>query len=201
MDLELGTRRARAAALLYLALPGGAYLYQGEELGLWEVEDIPDELRQDPMWSRTDGRNPGRDGCRVPLPWSGQEPPFGFSGADADDAEPWLPTQPSSWRGHTVAAQLGDPGSMLELYRSALALRRSVPGLRSEREGLRWLEAAEGVLAFRRGDEAACVVNLGVEPVALPAHEAVLLTSEPLTGDGLLPPDCAAWLRIGRAAG
>jgi alpha-glucosidase len=198
VDLELGTRRARAAALLYLALPGGAYLYQGEELGLWEVEDIPDGLRQDPMWSRTEGRNPGRDGCRVPLPWSGDAAPFGFSSVDGTpvDAQPWLPTQPAGWGGHTVAAQLGDEGSMLELYRSALALRRAVPGFRSEREALRWLESAEGVLAFRRGEEAACVVNLSAEPVALPAHEAVLLTSAPLDGDGLLPPDCAAWLRV-----
>ena len=199
LDLELGTRRARAAALLYLALPGGAYLYQGEELGLWEIEDIPDDLRQDPMWSRTDGRNPGRDGCRVPLPWSGQSAPFGFSAGTgaAGAAQPWLPTQPASWRDYTVTAQSGDPDSMLELYRSALSLRRTVPGFRSEREPLRWLESAEGVLAFRRGDEAACLVNLSTEPVALPRHEDVLLTSSPLTVDGMLPPDCAAWLRIG----
>ena len=79
VDLVLGTRRARAAALLTMALPGAVYIYQGEELGLWEVEDIPDELRQDPIWHRTGGADPGRDGCRVPLPWSGPEPPFGFS--------------------------------------------------------------------------------------------------------------------------
>ncbi|HEX4791626.1 MAG TPA: glycoside hydrolase family 13 protein [Actinospica sp.] len=196
VDLELGTRRARAAALLYLALPGGAYLYQGEELGLWEVEDIPAELRQDPMWERTDGRNPGRDGCRVPLPWSGSAAPFGFSGDAGAEIEPWLPTQPAAWRDYSVAAQAGDPDSMLELYRRALALRRSVPGFGSEREPLRWLDGAESVLSFRRGDEAACVVNLSAEAVGLPAHEAVLLTSSPLTDDGLLPPDCAAWLRM-----
>jgi Glycosidases len=79
VDLDLGTRRARAAALLAMALPGSVYLYQGEELGLWEVEDIPDELRQDPIWHRTGGADPGRDGSRVPLPWSGVDPPFGFS--------------------------------------------------------------------------------------------------------------------------
>jgi alpha-glucosidase len=197
VDLELGTRRARAAALLYLALPGGAYLYQGEELGLWEVEDIPDALRDDPMWRRTDGRNPGRDGCRVPLPWSGAEPPFAFSTPEGADAQPWLPMQPESWRTLTVDAQLGDPDSMLELYRAALALRRSEPGLGSERESLRWLESAENVLSFRRGDEIACVVNLSAAPVELPQHSAVLLTSSPLTADGLLPADCAAWLRVG----
>ena len=196
LDLELGTRRARAAALLYLALPGGAYLYQGEELGLWEVEDIPDALRDDPMWRRTGGENPGRDGCRVPLPWSGRRPPFGFSTPADADAEPWLPTQPAAWREHTVEYQLGDPDSMLELYRSALALRRSVPGLGSERASLRWLDSAPEVLAFRRGDDAACVVNLSAEAVALPHYDTLLLTSAPLTDDGLCPPDCAAWLRL-----
>ena len=194
VDVQLGTRRARAAALLYLALPGGAYLYQGEELGLWEVEQIPDELRQDPMWRRTAGRNPGRDGCRVPLPWSGSEPPFGFSGPGTGNAEPWLPTQPAAWRDHTVEAQGADPGSMLELYRRALTLRRSVPGFGSDREPLRWIEAPDGVLAFRRGDAATCVVNLSADPVALPPHQTILLTSSPLTDDGLLPSDCAAWL-------
>ena len=194
VDFGLGTRRARAAALLYLALPGGAYLYQGEELGLWEVEDIPAELRQDPMWRRTAGRNPGRDGCRVPMPWSGTAAPFGFSGAGAE-VEPWLPTQPDSWRDFTVAAQDADPDSMLALYRSALALRRSAPGFASERESLRWIETADGVLAFRRGDDAVCIVNLTADPVALPPHRDVLLTSSPLTDGGLLPPDCAAWLR------
>ena len=79
VDLDLGTRRARAAALLTMALPGSVYVYQGEELGLWEVQDIPDERRQDPIWRRTSGADPGRDGARVPLPWSGLERPFGFS--------------------------------------------------------------------------------------------------------------------------
>lgn len=194
VDFGLGRRRARAAALLCLSLPGGAYLYQGEELGLGEVEEIPDELRDDPMWRRTGGANPGRDGCRVPLPWSGEQAPFGFS-ADAE-VRPWLPVQPESWREVSVEAQLGDPGSMLELYRAALAVRKAEPGFSSEREQLRWLESSDEVLAFRRGEETACVVNLSAEPVALPAHESVLLTSSPLTEDGLLPSDCAVWLRL-----
>ena len=134
-DLALGTRRARAAALLALALPGSVYVYQGDELGLWEVEDIPDENKQDQMWSRTNGEDPGRDGCRVPLPWSGKEPPFGFSPEGAT-AEPWLPDQPEAWSRMTVQAQTGDPNSMLELYREALRLRRTEPGVRSDREQL-----------------------------------------------------------------
>jgi alpha-glucosidase len=148
------------------------------------------------MWRRTAGRNPGRDGCRVPLPWSGSEPPFGFSGPGTDEADPWLPTQPASWRDCSVEAQTGDPDSMLELYRRALTLRRSVSGFGSEREPLRWTDTADGVLAFRRGDEAACVVNLSADPVALPPHDAVLLTSSPLTADGQLPSDCAVWLKV-----
>jgi alpha-glucosidase len=133
----------------------------------------------------------------VPLPWSGAEPPFEFSTPEDADVLPWLPMQPPSWSTLTVEAQLGDPDSMLELYRAALALRRTEPGLGSERESLRWLDTAENVLAFRRGDEVACVVNLSAAPVELPEHNAVLLTSSPLTDEGLLPPDCAAWLRVG----
>ena len=91
----LGVRRARAAALLMLALPGGAYVYQGEELGLPEVHDLPDEVRQDPTFLRTGGAERGRDGCRVPIPWSGSASPFGFGPAGR---RPWLP-QPSTWAG------------------------------------------------------------------------------------------------------
>lgn len=182
-DLELGTRRARAAALLALALPGSAYVYQGEELGLWEVEDIPPELRQDPMWHRSGDTDPGRDGCRVPIPWSGSAPPFGFS---PDGAKPWLP-QPAAWKAYTVEAQARDPHSMLSLYRSALRLRRTFRASPFE-----WRASPQGVLAFARGAHL-CVVNLSDAAVPLPPHESVLLTSHPLAGAGL-PPDSAAWL-------
>ncbi|MFF3854395.1 glycoside hydrolase family 13 protein [Micromonospora sp. NPDC002575] len=186
-DVELGTVRARAAALLTLALPGAVYVYQGEELGLWEVEDIPTELRQDPMWGRS---GHGRDGCRVPLPWSADAPPFGFSPDDAVRA-PWLP-QPAEWKDRTVRAQTGDPCSMLELYRAAIGIRRAEPGLGDGT--MRWLAAPDGVLAFARGAGFACLVNLGGAPAPLPPHEARLLASGPLEGD-LLPPDTAVWLR------
>ncbi|HEV2345014.1 MAG TPA: glycoside hydrolase family 13 protein [Actinocrinis sp.] len=195
LDLVLGTRRARAAALLTMALPGSVYVYQGEELGLWEIEDLPDSARQDPMWHRTGGADPGRDGCRVPLPWSGGEPPFGFS-PSGGAARPWLP-QPGSWRDFTVEAQSEDPASMLELYRAALRLRHDEPSLRSEREPMRWLPAAPGVLAFRRGDDVACVINLSDVPATLPEHDSVLLSSDPLE-DGLLSPNTGVWLRLRR---
>ena len=189
-DFALGTRRARAATLLSLALPGSVYVYQGEELGLGEVEDIPDEQRQDPLFVRTGGANPGRDGCRVPLPWSGTAPPFGFSPPDAT-APPWLP-QPASWASLTVAAEDGDPGSMLELYRAALRLRRAEPALGDGH--MSWLEAPVGVLAFARSPHFVCVVNMSTVDVELPAHREVLLASGELVG-GRLPSDTAVWLR------
>ncbi len=195
-DRALGTRRARAAALLSLALPGSVYVYQGEELGLWEVEDIPDGLRQDPIFRRTHGADPGRDGCRVPLPWSGDAPPFGFSPPDATGA-PWLP-QPADWHALTAAAQQGVPGSMLELYRSALHLRRADPALGDGE--MRWLDSPPEVLAFTRGDGFTCVVNLSAAPVPLPAGTP-LLASGPLTADGGLPTDTAIWLRTTDSAG
>jgi alpha-glucosidase len=199
VDLALGTRRARAAVLLTMALPGSVYLYQGEELGLWEVEDIPGDRRQDPIWYRTGGADPGRDGSRVPLPWAGFEPPFGFSPPDAVKP-PWLP-QPAEWRDLTVEAETGHPDSMLELYRRALRSRRAAPALRepalrqSGDTPMTWLPAADGVLAFDRGDGVRCVANLSQVAVGLPGHTAVLLASGPLT-DGLLPPDTSVWLRI-----
>jgi len=193
VDLELGTRRARAAALLTLSLPGAVYIYQGEELGLPEVEDLPDDVLQDPMFHRSGGADPGRDGCRVPLPWSGQKPPFGFS-PDGPSASPWLP-QPPAWGPFTAEAQDGRPDSMLSLYREALRIRRTEAAL--EEDSLRWLEARDGVLAFARGDDFACVVNLSAVAVELPKHEAVLLQSGPLE-DGLLAQDTAAWLRVSR---
>jgi alpha-glucosidase len=190
LDLDMGTRRARAAALLMLALPGGAYVYQGEELGLPEVEDIPEELLQDPVWELSGHTAPGRDGCRVPLPWSGDAPPFGFS---PDGVTTWLP-QPDSWKDLTAETQTGDPDSMLELYRAALRLRRDLPALG---EGsLRWHETPQGVLLFSRTPGFACAVNLSGAPYVLPAHTDVLLTSGPL-GGAALPRDTAAWLAIG----
>ncbi|WP_046471578.1 glycoside hydrolase family 13 protein [Allosalinactinospora lopnorensis] len=190
LDLELGLRRARAAALLMLALPGGAYVYQGEELGLWEVEDLPDEVLQDPIWERSGRTERGRDGCRVPLPWSGTAPPFGFS-PDGSGAEPWLP-QPEEWKEYTARAQDGRPESVLGLYRTALRLRREHPAL-GEGE-LEWSEADEGALSFTRAPGFGCVANLSNRPCPLPRGR-VLLASGPLEEDRL-PPDTAVWLAL-----
>jgi alpha-glucosidase len=189
VDLELGTRRARAAALLTFALPGAVYIYQGEELGLPEVEDLPDDVLQDPMFFRSGGIDPGRDGCRVPLPWAGDESPFGFSNAEAS---PWLP-QPAAWRAYTAELQEQLPDSMLALYRQALRLRRVRPDLGDG--PIRWVEAPPGVVAFARGRGFACVLNLSAAPVPLPPHEQILLASGPVS-DGLLAPDTAMWLDL-----
>ncbi len=190
-DLELGTRRARAAALLTMALPGSMYIYQGEELGLPEVEDIAAERRQDPMYFRSGQLNPGRDGCRVPLPWTGDEPPYGFSPPDAT-RPPWL-DQPPGWDELTVSAQATQPGSMLALYREGLALRKIEPSLQTG--SFDWIQSTAALLAFRRGERFACFVNFGPDCQPLPAGSIPLLASESFEG-GQLPPDTAVWLTL-----
>jgi len=186
-DLERGTRRARAAALLTMALPGAMYVYQGEELGLPEVEDIPPERRRDPIWLRSNGNDPGRDGCRVPIPWSGVRPPYGFS---PDGAErPWL-DQPDDWAPLTVAAQADDSASMLALYRNGLRIRRARPWGAGP---FSWLDVGGESLAFARGDEFACLVNFGPDPVAVPAGASILIASNELEG-GALMQDTTVWL-------
>ncbi|WP_031146276.1 glycoside hydrolase family 13 protein [Streptomyces erythrochromogenes] len=235
-----GLARARAAAMLMLALPGSAYLYQGEELGLPEVTDLPPESRQDPAFRRgrrqqtpaptgapgiiapRDGEPPARpeagsgggpgpdllaapeaegqdglrDGCRVPIPWDGPEPPYGFGPAGS-----WLP-QPPAWAGLSVAAQTGDPHSTLELYRAALELRRAMPGLGApgagpspDPRGMRWLPSPDGVLLFTRPGFA-CTLNTRPDPVELPAPGRPVLSSAPVETDGRtvrLPPDSCTW--------
>jgi alpha-glucosidase len=189
-DLALGTRRARAAALLAMALPGSVYVYQGEELGLPEVEDIPDQERHDPMFFRSGGVDPGRDGCRVPMPWEGTEPPYGFSPPGA--AASWL-AQPSDWAALTAEAESAAAGSMLQLYRRALVVRRSEPALGEG--GLDWMPSAPTLLAFTRGGGFACLVNLGDVPVPIPDGSSVLITSHELEG-GQLPADTTAWIHL-----
>ncbi|MFY1685288.1 glycoside hydrolase family 13 protein [Micromonospora sp.] len=192
-DGEVGLRRARAAALLMLALPGSTYLYQGEELGLPEVLDLPDALRQDPAFLRT---GESRDGCRVPIPWGGELPPYGFGPQGGELS--WLPA-PATWRALSVAAQTGTPGSTLELYRAALRVRRTHPALSATAGPVLWQQTEPGVLAFRRdGDAAAltCVVNLSGAPVRIDGYGRPLVASADLTEQDaghVLPVDAAAW--------
>jgi alpha-glucosidase len=186
-DEELGLRRARAASLLMLGLPGSAYLYQGEELGLPEHTTLPNEVRQDPGHFRTDGAEAGRDGCRVPLPWQADAPGYGFGPTGAT----WLP-QPDSYGRYAADVQYGDPTSTFELYRAALDTRRA-EGL--GHGGLTWLadhaDAAD-VVALRNRD-VVVLANLGSTPVELPAGHEVLLASGPV--DTTLPADTTVWLR------
>ena len=180
-----GLRRARAATALMLALPGSSYLYQGEELGLPEVIDLPDDARQDPTWFRTGGERYGRDGCRVPIPWEAAAPNYGFGPA----GDPWLP-QPAQWAELARDRQRDVPGSTLSLYRAALRLRREhALGAGS----VEWLVGfPTDAVALRNGD-VVVVANTGTEPVELPEGE-LLLASGPLDGR-TLPADTTAWLR------
>ncbi|MFJ4949438.1 glycoside hydrolase family 13 protein [Streptomyces sp. NPDC088760] len=184
VDPAAGLRRARAATLLMLALPGSAYLYQGEELGLPEVADLPTEVLQDPIWEQTGHVRKGRDGCRVPLPWTTTGPSYGF-GPGAG----WLP-QPASFAAYAVEAQAGAEGSTLELYRTALRLRRKL----LEGETLAWTpDAPAAVLDFARSEGWRNITNLGTDPVPLPPGE-ILLASTPLPTGRTLPPDTTVWL-------
>jgi alpha-glucosidase len=185
VDIDVGLSRARAAALLMLALPGGAYVYQGDELGLPEVTDLAPEARRDPIWRRSGGTIPGRDGCRVPIPWTDERPGLGFGAV-----EPWLP-QPPGWAELAVSVQSGDPGSVLNLYRTAIGLRRRHLLGRGHR--LVWAASAPGVLAFSRGEGFECVVNFSGDVVALEPAAGLLVASGALDGRSL-PSDTAAWL-------
>ncbi|MFD4502811.1 alpha-amylase family glycosyl hydrolase [Streptomyces sp. NPDC058457] len=183
VDVSHGLRRARAATLLMLALPGSSYVYQGEELGLPEAADLPVSVLQDPIWEQTGHARKGRDGCRVPLPWTTDGPSYGFGSGGA-----WLP-QPEWFASYAVEAQAGAAGSTLELYRTALRLRRKL----LDGEALTWAEAPTGVLHFARTEGWRCVTNVSDAPVPLPPGE-VLLASVPLPHDGTLPPDTTVWL-------
>ena len=198
-----GLRRARAAVLTMMALPGSAYVYQGEELGLEQVDVHPGH-REDPSFHRTAGEEEGRDGCRVPIPWRGQVAPFGFG---PGEGQPWLP-MPEWFASRTVEAQEADPASTLSFYRAVLAMRRDVAlGLGHE---VTMLAATRNSLAFRRGapdgEGLVCAVNCGTASVPVPVEAGELLMTSgaelvDASGTGptgltrLLPPDTAAWFR------
>ena len=211
LDRALGTKRARAAILMEMALPGSAYVYQGEELGLFEVPDIPWDRIEDPSGHRTSQAaiTKGRDGCRVPLPWTADpSTSFGFAPAAKADGSPaagaHLP-QPAWFADFAADREAADPDSMLSLYRRTLALRYE---LQTDDLSLEWLPEDRssgkpdgangftgGTIAYRRANGWASITNFGADPVDLPAGE-VLLTSGPLTDDGRLPQDTSAWLRL-----
>ncbi|HKJ55339.1 MAG TPA: glycoside hydrolase family 13 protein [Nitriliruptoraceae bacterium] len=182
LDRDLGRRRARAAVLLLLALPGSAYLYQGEELGLHEVGDLPRHVLQDPLATQSGGAQKGRDGCRVPLPWTREGPSLGFG-----DAPPHLP-QPDWFVDASVAVQAADPHSTLRLYRDAIRCRRTL----GDTDEMQWHDSTPDVLHFVRSGGWQAIANLGSTPIPVP-DGTIVLTSAPLL-DSLLPPDTAAWI-------
>ncbi len=190
-DAEVGLRRARAATTVMLALPGSAYLYQGEELGLPEATRLPDEVRQDPTWLRSGHTVRGRDGCRVPIPWERDAPSYGFGPTEAS----WLP-QPEVFGELAVDQQSGVEGSTLELYRTLLRLRRE---LRTGRGVLSWLDLGEHALAFdvssESGGSVRVIANVGGENLALPEGVEVLASSSDDDLSTGLPSDTAVWLR------
>ncbi|WP_286929435.1 MULTISPECIES: glycoside hydrolase family 13 protein [Aeromicrobium] len=190
-DAELGLRRARAATGVMLALPGSAYLYQGEELGLPEATTLPDEVRQDPTFARTEGKDVGRDGCRVPVPWHADQPAFGFS----PTGRSWLP-QPEVYGDLAPNRQDGVAGSTLEFYRRLLTVRRKYGLGRGE---LHWQEGSDDLLAFTvvgsGGRRVQVVTNFGADPIDLP-HGELLAVSGPLDGHRL-PTDTTAWIAPG----
>ena len=183
LNLQLGVDRARAATLLMLALPGSSYLYQGEELGLHEVLDIPSDQMQDPQWFRGEGKLKSRDGCRVPLPWESSGTSFGFGPGGSH-----LP-QPSWYAEVSVSAQEKDPNSTLNLYRKALELRKQL----LVGDELSWLPSEPGTLAFARSGGWTCVTNFSADPIELPAGELLIVSRE--LQDGKLAANSTAWLR------
>ena len=184
-DAVLGLRRARAASTMMLALPGGAYVYQGEELGLPEAVDIPDDRRDDPTFFRTNGESYGRDGCRVPIPWEDDKPSFGFGSSN----DTWLP-QPAVYREYARNRQEGVAGSTLELYKRALKLRREF-GLGTG--SFQWIEGTPNdVLAFTNG-VISVYCNYSDDEFALPAGEIIL--DSDVSIDGTLAPAATVWMR------
>ncbi|TGD85111.1 alpha-amylase [Mycolicibacterium sp. CH28] len=179
-----GLARARAMAMVMLALPGAVFIYNGEELGLPNV-DLPDEVLQDPVWERSGHTERGRDGCRVPLPWAGTDAPFGFS----SNSHTWLPIPPE-WAALTVERQLADPDSTLAFYCSILELRRA--RFHFTENDVEWLQLRSDVLAFLSGG-VLCVLNTGARPLPLPVG-ALIASSSPVN-DGILQPDSAAWIQ------
>jgi alpha-glucosidase len=193
LDAEQGLRRARAATLLLLALPGSTYMYQGEELGLPSITGISPDERQDPTFFRNKGHDVGRDGCRIPIPWAAAAPSYGFGPGVASHI-----SQPAAWASFAVDTESADPASTLSLYRNALALRHKL----QVAEELEWLDSEtpdDSVLLFARpagpdGRRWVCATNFGSAPGPMPAGE-LLLASSAITDTNVLPAETTAWLR------
>jgi alpha-glucosidase len=190
---RIGDLESRALALFVLALPGSCYVFAGQELGLPDGV-IPDESRQDPIYFRTKGVQKGRDGARVPLPWSGENAPFGFT-----SGKPWLPLQ-ESWKNSTVEKQDSDPKSTLNLYRNALNLRAEHLVTNGD---INWIESpvhghkGDSLLAFKRGN-VSVFMNLSNLPIEVDITGKLLVVSSGIVdardGKVTIPPVSTIWL-------
>ena len=193
LNIARGTLRARSAALMMLALPGGAYLYQGEELAVPEVRDIPEDRLTDPRWKMSGYTDRGRDGCRVPIPWTSN--PVGAFGFSSDDSlrpnQAWLP-QSDWWGKYSVDSQDGVDGSTLSMYRQALAIRKQEMGLGDG--PMEWIQAGQEIVAFKRPGDFACYINFG-PAFELPSKSTILIASALISGQ-TLPTDTAVWVRL-----
>jgi alpha-glucosidase len=173
---------------MMLALPGGAYIYQGEELGLPEHTTIDGNFRQDPTYFRTKGERVGRDGCRVPIPWEADAPAFGFS----PTGESWLP-QPDLYKSYARDLQEGVQGSTLELYKSLLAHRKNLGlGLGD----LKWVEkyCSDNSLGYQNGN-VLVIANFEGAPIELPAGEVLVSTQSDISAK-VLQKNQAVWIKL-----
>lgn len=189
LDTELGKRRARAASMLMLSLPGGAYLYQGQELGLPEVWDLPEDVLDDPVWLRSGKTRKGRDGCRVPIPWTKDGESFGFS---EGEGKAWLPQPREYWGQYSVEAQKDDKQSSLAHFKLALKLRR--PWVEGGDAKLEMMDLGTGVVAYKRGSGLIVVANMGEEEIDMPKHKDIILRSMPTRTEKTIAVDETVWL-------
>ena len=198
LDEKLGIQSAVAASMLIMALPGCTYIYQGEELGLHEVLDIPEDQIQDPQYLRNHKVDKGRDGCRVPLPWTKTGPSFGFGDGGAH-----LP-QPKNFGEYSIEAESADPTSPLSIFRKALALRKTLIAP----EEISWHETGDAsVLHFSRPNGWNCITNFGRNYYNFDGIGEVIHASGPLAEKGVylvhgvettgndLPPATTVWVQ------
>ena len=189
-DEALGLRKARAASAFMFGLPGGAYMYQGEELGLPEHTMLEGKYRQDPTYFRTNGERVGRDGCRVPLPWEANGgKSFGFNST----GESWLPA-PDSFKRYARDAQDGIPGSTLELYKRLIKERKQYE-LGSGEFRFAPEYSSDSTLAYINNG-VLVLSNFGPDSVNLPEGEILVTTQHDLTIEGVLEHDQTVWIKL-----
>jgi alpha-glucosidase len=164
---RVGREQARVAAMLLLTLRGTPTLYYGDEIGMHQVAIAPDQVR-DPFEKNVPGIGVGRDGCRTPIQWNATAN-GGFS-----TTTPWLPLA-DDFSHENVANLEADTGSILNLYKALIDLRKKLPQLRSG--DYTPIAATGNLLLYRRQSEGrwiAIALNLGAEPVSIASRSSGL---------------------------